>query len=276
MKILSIFLLTLFVLFLPLNFMDAFTWGNTPKDAEDPTTIEEYIATAIQDHLDDPDAHALEGQSIAIHRENQVVDHPAGSILSDKTTMYEVFMSEHWTSIDTWSSVGDVQVGSLGNIEMLIYGPSNFTSRLYSYPNVPYPFQSYDFDRLFQTTFWTDDVTLTQQARLGFYIPGSPTGNGFGFKIIDGVVNAHSKTTPDGEQLTALSIDYGQSHIYRVHHRVAEGIINFYVDGNLLATHTITRTGSAPTEGILFEFEGGSGDEYTAFVGQSVFSRSLI
>jgi hypothetical protein len=275
MRLLYLGIIILLLTF-PINIFMTTTWGYLAKDSEDPRTIEEFIDDKIQEHEDDSQAHAEAGESIAVHRENTVVDHPAGSILADKTTMNEVFILENWATLDAWTTSGDVQNGALGNIEMVIVSPSVLTSKLYTFPSVPYQFINWDYDMLYQTMFWFDDVTTTQQARFGYYLPASPTGNGFGFKIIDGVLHAHSKTTPDGEELTELDIDYDISHVYRTHYREEEGLINYYVDGNLLATHEVTPTGFFSGAGILAEVQGATGDEYTCFLGQSLFSRSLV
>jgi len=272
-------LLIIALFLLPFNFINIFmttTWGYLNKDSEDIRTIEQFIDDKIQEHEDDSQAHAEAGESIAVHRENTVVDHPAGSILSDKTTMTEVFLLEHWSTLDSWTLEGDVQVGALGNIEMVIVSPSSLTAKLFTYPVVPWQFIHWGYDMLFQTMFWFDDTTLTQQGRFGFYVPATPSSNGFGFKIINGIMHAHSKTTPDGEQLTELDIDFAQSHIYRTHYRKDEGLINYYVDGNLLATHNITATGAMGTAAILLETTASTGNEYTIFLGQSLFSRNLL
>lgn len=61
-----------------------FTWENIPKSQTDPTTIEQAIADAIEVHNADIEAHMAALGSLAAHRANDIIDHPALSILADK------------------------------------------------------------------------------------------------------------------------------------------------------------------------------------------------
>lgn len=60
------------------------TWEQLPKTVVDPTTIEEAIDSAIATHAEDAEAHMATGQAIENHRENEVIDHPAESVVNDK------------------------------------------------------------------------------------------------------------------------------------------------------------------------------------------------
>jgi len=60
------------------------TWGMLPKSQEDNSTIDEEIDSKIQDHLDDPDAHIEENQSLQSHKASEIIDHLAESIVNDK------------------------------------------------------------------------------------------------------------------------------------------------------------------------------------------------
>lgn len=59
-------------------------WYNLPKTADDNTTIDAEIAAAIATHNADPTAHLAEDEAIEAHRTNEVIDHPAESIVNDK------------------------------------------------------------------------------------------------------------------------------------------------------------------------------------------------
>jgi hypothetical protein len=60
------------------------TWGSLPKSQVDASTVDEQIASDIQDHLDDPDAHLEVGQSLQSHKASEIIDHIAKSIVEDK------------------------------------------------------------------------------------------------------------------------------------------------------------------------------------------------
>lgn len=59
-------------------------WGTLAKAVNDPTLIDEAIATAVQAHDDDPDAHLEVGQALTTHRAAEIIDHLAESIVNDK------------------------------------------------------------------------------------------------------------------------------------------------------------------------------------------------
>ncbi len=59
-------------------------WGTMPKAQDDPTTIDEAIATAIASHEADASSHVADTKSIGLHRTNGVIDHPAFSVVGDK------------------------------------------------------------------------------------------------------------------------------------------------------------------------------------------------
>lgn len=71
---------------------DAFVWGTLPKAQDDATTIDEAITAAIAAHNADPTAHMDDAASLGIHRINDVIDHPAASVLADKATASEVIL----------------------------------------------------------------------------------------------------------------------------------------------------------------------------------------
>lgn len=64
--------------------MSTETWATMPKSGENSETIEQAIERFISAHNDDSTAHMEPGQSIDEHRKESIIDHPAGSIVSDK------------------------------------------------------------------------------------------------------------------------------------------------------------------------------------------------
>lgn len=59
-------------------------WGLMPKSQDDSETIEEAITRIVTAHNDDNTAHAGTGQSLDVHRQSEVLDHLALSIVADK------------------------------------------------------------------------------------------------------------------------------------------------------------------------------------------------
>jgi hypothetical protein len=65
------------------------TWGLMPKSQIDPETIEEAINRIVAEHNAEPTAHSGDNEAIAVHRQNEILDHKAGAVLADKNTMSE-------------------------------------------------------------------------------------------------------------------------------------------------------------------------------------------
>lgn len=74
-------------------FMDMPPWGDLPKSQVDPQLITQAIDAAIAAHEADPTAHLGDGESLQQHKSNDVVDHPAMSIVPDKFSVGNTFLS---------------------------------------------------------------------------------------------------------------------------------------------------------------------------------------
>lgn len=72
-------------------------WGAMPKSTTESTTIDEEIDAKLSAHNADPDAHAEAGQSLQVHRSDAIIDHLAGSVVTDKIAS-EAITSEKITS----------------------------------------------------------------------------------------------------------------------------------------------------------------------------------
>lgn len=72
------------------------TWGLIPKAQDNPQTIDEAIASAIAVHEAEPTAHLGDGESIDVHRKNTTLDHPAGSVVSDKVSSGQILISHNF------------------------------------------------------------------------------------------------------------------------------------------------------------------------------------
>ena len=64
--------------------MTTVNWRNLAKDALDPTTIDGAIDAAIESHNENPDAHFGEGGALESHRNAEIIDHRAESVVNDK------------------------------------------------------------------------------------------------------------------------------------------------------------------------------------------------
>lgn len=92
-------------------------WGQLERAQDDPQTIAEAIAAAIVVHEQDPTAHLGEGESLQAHKHDPIIDHPAQSVVLDKTPYqnYEQFLNGigemGWSNEDgSWDSKGPTAV----------------------------------------------------------------------------------------------------------------------------------------------------------------------
>jgi len=81
-------------------------WGNLAKAQDDDETIEEAIARLIAVHETDPDAHTGAGESLETHKSQEVIDHPAGSVVDDKPKINKFSVQSSWESLDGWTQAG--------------------------------------------------------------------------------------------------------------------------------------------------------------------------
>lgn len=93
-------------------------WGLMPKSQVDNQTIEEAIAAAIVDHESDEEAHLGAGESLAAHKSYEKIDHPAGSVVSDKVGMFDFSWSTDFSDLSRMTVVGDYYAGGVQGLEL--------------------------------------------------------------------------------------------------------------------------------------------------------------
>jgi len=212
------------------------TWGLLAKAQDDEQTINEAINEAIADHEADPDAHTGAGESLETHKAQEVVDHPAGSIVADKQSDIETIVKCVFESLDGWSQSGNVSLGEIFTAYLYIeYGVVDL-SKIYGTVVYPGHFLNYSKDILIQSTFWIDeDTDTTVYFLLGGYI-SDVNLSGFGYQIINGVVKGFWGDGASPTFTSDLSIDATIPHVYRVLYNGTEKSAKFYIDGVLKAT----------------------------------------
>ena len=67
-------------------------WGSLEKAQDDAQTIEQAIDAAIIEHENDPTAHLGAGESLQSHKSEEIIDHPALSIVPDKFSNEKTFL----------------------------------------------------------------------------------------------------------------------------------------------------------------------------------------
>ena len=87
-------------------------WGNLAKAQDEAETIEEAIVRLIGIHEAEPTSHTGDGEAIDVHRKNEIIDHPAQSVVLDKIpfTQYDEFKADlgsHGWSYETGSGTAN-------------------------------------------------------------------------------------------------------------------------------------------------------------------------
>lgn len=225
-------------------FMAEFTWGDLPKSQVEVQLITEYVAQQIEAHEADPEAHLGAGESLQTHRQNEVIDHPAQSVVPDKLFGGDIVIKTQFESLDPWSIVGSITNGDwLGLQATVEYGSVN-TSRATSaiYAN-GYLFDD-SSDMYFETQAIWQGSNNHINASVGFTLSHNSSDQGFGFQIRDGALYAHVKRNATVNDLLLSGIGIGTSHFYSAHFSFADQKVYFKVDGVLVATLNVPTGGS--------------------------------
>lgn len=207
-------------------------WGQLEKAQDDATTIEEQIATAISEHEAEPSAHQGEGESLEAHKTEEVIDHPAFSVLDDKLAFDRNVVDITFNTLDPYSITAGVELNGINTV--LFSSPNDSTTRelsgslgdmadadLFDYENNP---------RVI-TSFMVTQIT----SQTGYLIVGElDDGRGFGFKIVDnklfGLYFLANNTEITLEIATLVA-----GTIYHIEARVSfEDAIELYIDNVLI------------------------------------------
>lgn len=186
-------------------------WGMMQKAQDDPETIEQAIARMIAEHEADPEAHLGEGESLSMHKHEEIIDHPAQSVVLDKTPFrdYEEFIGD--LGAHEWSA----EVGSFtSNTDRLkasnLFSQSSFAAIATMF----YPLQTAypDADLMMQFRLvlgrtsntadtlefgWTDDILF-----FGTRMVFKKDGNDWKWQLYDNGTLVHSYTISSSTLLT--------------------------------------------------------------------------
>lgn len=228
------------------------TWSGLQKSATDPETIEQAIARLIAVHEADPTSHLGVGESLQAHKNADVIDHPALSIVSDKygqasiidalSTDIRFYLDADLTDVVDWGATGssfgrqgyaEFATGTTANTEYVAEMPPDEQSGWYM-----------DTTKNPTITFYARAGLSTSQV-FRFGMMHFDSDSGVGFKIDDNAVKAIWYDNSNVEHVTAISGVAGNVlHLYTV--KVISGDrIEWYVDGALV--YTLTPLTNFPT-----------------------------
>lgn len=231
-------------------------WGQLEKSSIDDETIEEAVERIIAEHNDDPEAHVQAGGSLEAHKADDVIDHPAESVLADKLAGFidpdsEVgFMNDFTNSQSAFSGDGSVFIGfrknrcqssgsgvatSLNYSELGSF-PSSASSKvidilylvpaLATNPNSEVIFRCY-------TKFTDHDQGQSSWFEMGFRFLNRTSGNGG--RIMYGYVNSS-----DGVEEVTLSTGFSGATLMLLSCELIGVTINFYIDNVLIDSISVS------------------------------------
>lgn len=217
-------------------------WGLLQKAQDDNETIEDAIARLITAHLADADAHAGDGESLAVHKTQDELDHKVGSVVTDKLTNTEVTMRSNFESLDGWGSIGSVSLESIGWAQIYVEDGAVMESEMYGVMEWA---NWFDFTRnmLIQATMSIGiSPTYTVYLALGPYLSAANVFHGFGFKFTEDGVIGFFKEGTTYRTTSILADDNAVGHVYRVQYNATTDELKYYIDGELKATLALTGT----------------------------------
>jgi hypothetical protein len=224
-------------------------WGEMNKSQTDAELIEAAISRLIQAHDDDPTAHMEDDQSIGLHRINDVLDHPAGSVPTDKFSFARTIKT-WFESIDGWTNYSagtGSALAQLGGLFLSTGGTSGGVGALAILGSV---FIGLNMSKAFywRTTIFSDISNI-----ISYFGPCYAVDlvdfNGFGFRIVSGSLQAFMGDYTNLATITISGIDITETHIYEIRYSVVPQKAEFYIDGNLVATFD---SGNFPENGDEF------------------------
>lgn len=215
-------------------------WGELAKAQDDPQTIVEAIAAAIAVHEADPEAHLGDGESLETHRANDIIDHPAGAVLADKWTMSQLEFSTEFENLAVFGTTNDVASIYPGVVISATGTGSGGQSAL----DVSLEDRSLalDFAKEFLVQFaFNGDQFSGGQLQLNFgFTVSRLTKDGVGLELNNTNKRFYATEVGGGSPvyLNWPSFTDLQSYVVRIHNVPDEGVINVYINGELLGTLT--------------------------------------
>lgn len=237
-KYLSTFLLLFFSLCVIILYMGLFTWGSLPKAQDDPTLIDEAIATAIANHEADPTAHLGDGESLQQHKNNEIIDHPAYSIVSDKYSQVQKLFSTFFESTDSWYKQGHF-ASELFRLSLTVFG--NDTQDTYGWiENVSFSVDNDDLvaDNFLDFNFFINNFYSIADVYIGIGVVDEVPDTGFyiAIKISNGVL--YTGIVADGSisWVSYGSLPTSSLHTFRFATFESDHTAQIFLDGVSIAS----------------------------------------
>lgn len=221
------------------------TWGLLVKSLTDAETIEEMVDRKITEHEENPESHMGVGESIDVHRKTEIVDHLAGSVLADKNTMTEIYVTDQFLRIDSLTKQGEVIEDNYPQIRFYTESGGYELARLEGQTDILQKLNTLEKDMMFQIGTKFDISSKPDQAFFGFGNYSGSLEYGIGFYWNGTTLKPKVKTYANNWEGSAISFTPHELNIFRFQYIVGENKLYFYKNGQKVQEWTPT-----------FEYEG--------------------
>jgi len=243
-------------------------WGALAKAQDDPQTIDQAIAAAIATHESDSDAHLGAGESLETHKSQEVIDHPAGSVLGDKQTWGELVITDNFTVPGRWNKIGAWEEFDLHGVNLHIEAATEVKA-FYTQPaNGQWDIDAAD-DGMVQIAveFASDEEKATVHTGAFDFSTPYNTHNqtlirGMGFKLVDNVLKGIWRYGGTTYETDAITFDFYFIMILRVQYDAATKTANFYRNGELVGSITIEGATGTLASGMFHRIDGHSTTDF--------------
>ena len=239
------------------------TWGDLPKNQIDDQLITEAISEAITAHEQDPTAHLGAGESIDMHRTNEILDHPAQSIVPDKLSPVNPTYQTNFENTASWQILG-TWTSQLLYLSCLNRG--NVSGNRYIF-NENFEFLADTVNDLSLDNIWQTMFRYSQNYHVADYYFGlgqadseEPSPVSATFKIVNGVLY-----TGFGNDVDITYEEYGAIpdtnwHTLRVQTSKEFQEIYWIFDGVIIRTESLSTLGAfyTGTWGVYSKKVGGT------------------
>jgi hypothetical protein len=208
-------------------------WGQLEKAQDDDETIEEAIARLIGVHEASAESHLGEGESLEAHKADDVLDHPAGSVLADKQTFTEIVAETDFESLTGWLQAGNFSYPVWPGVQMQAVATGPTVAYLKSEQVLVVNPYSFGKDIMLQWSAKLTNVNSTATLYLG--LGGDPASGDFGFGFVWNGTNLKGYYKGEGgnTETSAITTSVTGTHTFRIYFEEATRQVHFYFDGVL-------------------------------------------
>ena len=251
-------------------------WGLLVKSQVDNETIEEAIDRIVLAHEVDEESHLGAGESLQSHKASEIIDHVAGSVISDKLGSREIQKHFNMEASDPWQFSGSFAIvygnGAQIGVEYGVADHEYFFSSL----SIPSDWFTITQDLLFQCSLVLSELSNNTTLKFGLGSDSAGDVNSIGFKLTGGVLKGRICRGSSETLTDEFVIDMTVFHIYRVRFSASDRSVIFSVDGVDLATLTYPDDDPAVSAAAYFDMVQVTSGEAYITVPDVLIARSVF